>query len=361
MRRTPARAASARTSVARGRVPAAGRLAGGLAGGLALLLAVAGCGAVEGQSQAGGEASASCDKAASYPSGPVELVVPWEAGGGTDSVARLIGEQLADKLGTQVNVVNRVGGGGVVGHAAIAEATPDGSTIGMATVELTMLHWLGLTDLDYKQVEPVAQVNADPAGVTVASDAPWEDVKDLVATAEDKPGSLTGSGTGRGGIWDAARAGMLIEAGAPATSIRWVPSDGAAPALQELVAGGIDVSFASLVENQTMLDAGRAKALAIMSDERDPNFPDVPTLKEQGIDFEMSAWRGIVGPAGMPDDVVAELECNLDDIVHGKEFEKFMGRSGFGIEWRDSDAFASFMAEQDASKGRIMRAAGLTQ
>jgi len=357
MRRTPARTTAARTTAARG----PRRRPGLIAVLAAAALAVTGCGAVEGQSQAEGEAAASCDKAASYPSGPVELVVPWEAGGGTDSVARLIGKQLADKLGTQVNVVNRVGGGGVVGHSAIAEAPPDGSTIGMATVELTMLHWLGLTDLDYQQVEPVAQVNADPAGVTVRSDAPWDDVEALVEAAQDKPGSLTGSGTGRGGIWDAARAGMLIEAGAPANAIRWVPSDGAAPALQELVAGGVDISFASLVENQAMLDAGRAKALAVMADERDPNFPDVPTLKEQGIDFEMSAWRGIVGPAGMPEDVVAELECNLADIVHGKEFEKFMGRSGFGIEWRDSDEFARFMAEQDASKGRIMRAAGLAQ
>ena len=326
----------------------------------AAALALSGCGAVQGQSSAEGTAPAECDKAPDYPSGPVELIVPWEAGGGTDSVARFLGSELAKQLGTQVNVVNRVGGSGVVGHSAIAEGTPDGSTIGLATVEITMMHWQGLTDLSYQDLTPVAQVNADPAGITVRADAPWDDAKALVEEAQQRPGALTASGTGRGGIWDLARAGMLMNTGAEPAAIRWVPSDGAAPALQELVAGGIDISFASLVENQTMLDSGRVKALGVMAAQRDPNFPDVPTLKEQGIDFEMSAWRGIAGPEGMPQDIVAELSCNLDHIVHGRAFEKFMGKTGFGIEWRDSEEFAKFMAEQDADKGRIMKAAGLT-
>jgi tripartite-type tricarboxylate transporter receptor subunit TctC len=322
--------------------------------------ALAGCGAVENQSAGESTGAQGCDKSPSFPGGPIELIVPWEAGGGTDSVARFLGTQLAKELGTQVNVVNRVGGSGVVGHAAIASAPADGSTIGLATVEITMMHWQGLTDLDQEELAPVAQVNADPAAITVSADAPYDDAKDLVAAAEKNPGSLTASGTGRGGIWDLARAGMLIEAGADPGTIRWVPSDGAAPALQELVAGGIDVSFASLVENQTMLKAGKVKALGVMSDERDPRFPDVPTLKEQGIDFEMSAWRGIAGPAGLPEDVVAELSCTLDVIVHGDAYTNFMKKTGFGIEWRGSNEFAQYMEQQDSSKGRIMEASGLT-
>jgi len=300
-----------------------------------------------------------CDTAPDFPRRPIELIVPWAAGGGTDSVARFLGTQLAERLGTQVNVVNRTGGGGVVGHSAIATARPDGTTIGLATVEITMMHWQGLTDLTYEQLTPVAQVNSDAAGVTVASDAPWADVRQLLAAAAGQPGATTASGTGRGGIWDLARAGMLVEAGLPADAIRWVPSEGAAPALQELVAGGVQVSTASLVENQTMIHAGRAKAIGVMAEERDPKFPDVPTLREQGVDFTMAAWRGIAGPEGLPEDVVSELSCHLDAVVHSPAYEEFMGTAGFGIEWRNAEEFAAFMAEQDAEKGEIMRSAGL--
>lgn len=332
-----------------------------LAGSAGLVLA--GCGSASSETAAGGAGQAgegACDKAPEYPSGPVELVVPWAAGGGTDGVARFVGNRLGERLDTQVNVVNRTGGSGVVGHSAIAHGNPDGSTIGMVTVELTMMHWQGLTELTYRDVTPIAQVNNDPAGVTVAADAPWQDVEALVADARKSPGSLTASGTGRGGIWNLAIAGMLIEAGAQPNAIKWVPSEGAAPALQELVAGGVDISTASLVENKTMIDAGKVEPIAVMADERDPKYPDVPTLKEKGINFEMSAWRGIAGPKGMDKDVVAELECHLDKIVHGKQYQGFMDKQGYGIEWKGAKAFGDFMAEQDKTKGEIMEKAGLT-
>jgi tripartite-type tricarboxylate transporter receptor subunit TctC len=152
---------------------------------------------------------------------------------------------------------------------------------------------------------------------------------------------------------------MLLEAGLAPDAIRWVPSEGAAPALQELVAGGVDVSTASLVENQTMIQAGRAKALGVMAEERLANFPDVPTLREQGIDFTMAAWRGIAGPAGLPEDVVGELSCHLEAIVHSPAYEEFMRTAGFGIVWRNAQDFGAYLAQQDAEKGEIMRAAGL--
>lgn len=340
-----------------------GRPAGGLVRTAALVgsacLLLSACGGVTEQPETEAGSGEGCDQAPNYPNGPVELVVPWAAGGGTDSVARFVGSELADKLDTQVNVVNRTGGSGAVGHSAIAGGAPDGSTIGLATVEITMMHWQGLTDLNHEQLTPIGQVNADPAGITVPADAPWDSAKELIEDAEKNPGQLTASGTGRGGIWDLARAGMLLEAGADPNAIEFVPSDGAAPALQELVAGGIDISFASLVENQTMLDEGRVKAIGVMGDERDPNFPDVPTLKEQGIDFEMAAWRGIAGPAGMDENVVAELSCHLDEIVHGEKYKNFMDKSGFGIVWRDAEEYGDFMAEEDESKGEIMKKAGL--
>jgi tripartite-type tricarboxylate transporter receptor subunit TctC len=327
----------------------------------ALSLILSGCSGGQG-SASGADSTDACDIAPDYPKGPVELIVPWAAGGGTDGVARAVGNQLSAALGTQVNVVNRTGGSGVVGHQAIASASPDGQTLGLTTVEIGMMHWQGLTDLTSADLTAIAQMNADPAGLTVAEDASWETATDLIAHIEDNPGDIVASGTGQGGIWHLALVGMLLEAGMEPDVISWVPSEGAAPALQELVAGGIDLSSASLGENKTMLDGGRAKALAVMSKERVENFPDVPTLGEDaGFDFELAVWRGITGPEGMDKDVVAELECHLEDIAESEEYGEFMANLGLGVTFRGADEFADYMAKDDAQKGEIMEAAGLAK
>ena len=119
--------------------------------------------------------------AQNYPNRPITLIVPWGAGGGTDATARIIGSLLEKDLGQPVNVVNRTGGSGVVGHSAIATAAPDGYTIGVATVEIGMMHWQGLTALNGDSYTPLGLVNADPAGVQVRSDSPYKTVNDLVA------------------------------------------------------------------------------------------------------------------------------------------------------------------------------------
>lgn len=322
-------------------------------------LVLAGCSGSETSTEAG--SGNDCDTAPNYPKGPVEMVVPFAAGGGTDSVARNVAEQLGSALGTQVNVVNKTGGGGVVGHQAISQAAADGQTIGLVTAELGMLHHLGLTEVSPKSVTGIAQINEDPAGLTVAADSRFESATDIVDYAKENPGELVGSGTAQAGIWHVAIAGMLLEEGVDANAIRWVPSEGAAPALQELVAGGIDISSASLAENRTMIDSGRVKAIGVMADERNPDFEDVKTLKEQGIDYSLGTWRGISGPAGMPENVVAELECSLKNIVQSEEYTSFMADAGLGIQFRDATEFTSFMLEDDADKGKIIADAGLAE
>jgi tripartite-type tricarboxylate transporter receptor subunit TctC len=147
--------------------------------------------------------------AQNYPVRPITLIVPWGAGGGTDATARIIGSLLEKDLGQPVNVVNRTGGSGVVGHAAIASAQPDGYTIGLATVEIGMMHWQGLTDLTSASYTPIGLVNADPAGVQVRADSPYKTVNELLAAIKANPGKFKASGTGQGGIWHLAIAGLL--------------------------------------------------------------------------------------------------------------------------------------------------------
>lgn len=330
----------------------------GAAGAASLLLA-----ACNGDGDPGaGDGDNDCDLAPDYPSGPVELIVPWAAGGGTDSVARLVGDQLSDELGTQVNVVNREGGSGVVGHQAMADAPPDGQTIGLVTVEIGMMHWQGLTDLNPEDLTGIAQINEDPAGITVADDAEWETAQEFLDYIEDNPGEVVGSGTGQGGIWHLALIDMLIEAGLEPDDVNFVPSDGAAPALQELVAGGVDVTTSALGENLTMLESGDVRALAVMGSEPDPNFEDVPTLEEEtGLETDVGVWRGIAGPADMDEDVVAELECHLETVVTSDEYEEFMADSGLGVAFADSEDFTTLMREDDEEKGVLMEEAGLAE
>lgn len=151
---------------------------------------------------------------ADYPEKPITIIVPWAAGGGTDATARTIGKALEEELGATVNVVNRTGGSGVVGHSAIARANPDGYTLGLVTGEINMMHWQGLTDLTYRDYTPIAQINYDYAGVQVAADGPFDDLEDLVKTVGEQPkGTYTASGTGQGGVWHLAFAGFLMDQG----------------------------------------------------------------------------------------------------------------------------------------------------
>src|SRR5262245_58411172 len=179
---------------------------------------------------------------AAYPERPIQLIVPWAAGGGTDATARIMGTLLEKELGQPVNVVNRTGGNGVVGHSAFSTgAQPDGYTIGMITVEIGMMKWAGISDLAYERFTPLALVNEDPPGVTVGADSTYKSIKELVDAIKANPGKLKASGTSQGGIWHLALAGWLQKMGLKADAVPWVPSNGAAPAMQDLAAGGIDI------------------------------------------------------------------------------------------------------------------------
>ncbi|WP_110600914.1 tripartite tricarboxylate transporter substrate binding protein [Salinicola lusitanus] len=299
---------------------------------------------------------------AEYPEKPITLIVPWAAGGGTDATARIIASSLEEQLGQTINVVNRTGGSGVVGHTAIANARPDGYTLGLATVEVAMMHWQGLTDLTYQDFTPIAQINFDSASLSVAEDSPFDNLEAFVTQVKDNPkGTYTASGTGLGGIWHVALNGFLMDQGIAAGKITWIPSQGSAPAMTELASGSIDVVASSLPEARSMIDAGELRSLGVMTPERLEGFPDVPTFEEQiGSDFTLGAWRGIVGPKGMSEDVVATLEDALKKAYDSDAYQSFMARQGYGVVWRDADGFEQLMAEDDQKFGKIMGEMGLT-
>lgn len=300
--------------------------------------------------------------AQNYPARPITLIVPWGAGGGTDATARILASLMEKELGQPVNVVNRTGGSGVVGHAAIASAPPDGYTIGLATVEIGMMHWQGLTELTGASYTPIGLVNADPAGVQVRADAPYKTVQDLLAAIKANPGKFKASGTGQGGIWHLALAGLLRDQKIDPASVPWVPSNGAAPGLQDMVAGGIEIAPVSLPEARSLIDAGKVKSLAIMNDKPSALYPNVPTLKSAiGSDWTMAAWRGIVAPKGIPADVRNKLAATVQKVANSKEYTDFMASRGFGVVYAGPDDFGRFMAKSDAELGATMKAVGIAK
>jgi putative tricarboxylic transport membrane protein len=299
---------------------------------------------------------------AAYPERPITLIVPWNAGGGTDATGRIIANLLQKELGQPVNVVNRTGGSGVVGHSAIATGTPDGYTIGVVTVEIGMMHWAGLTELKGTDYTPIALYNYDPAGLQVRADSPWKTAKDVIDAIKAEPGKHKASGTGQGGIWHLALAGMLNKAGIDPGAAPWVPSQGAAPGLQELVAGGVDIVPCSVVEAAALLSAGKVRSLAVMDTQKLDAFPNIPTLKEAaGVDWQTSAWRGIAAPKGLPEDITAKLVAAMDKAYKSQEFIDFMKGRGFGMVWRPGPEFAKWMADSDASLGAAMKASGIAK
>lgn len=300
--------------------------------------------------------------AQTYPSRPITMVVPWGAGGGTDATARIVAAMMEKEMGQPVNVVNRTGGNGVVGHSAIASAPADGYTLGMITVEISMMHWAGLTDLKPTNYTPLALMNIDPAAVTVRADSPYKTVNDLLAAIKANPGKFKASGTGQGGIWHLALAGMLKDQKMEISAAPWVPSNGAAPAMNDLAAGGIEFVTCSLPESRALIDAGKARPLTIMANQPSGLYPNVPTLKTAtGSNWAIGAWRGIAGPKGLPADVQTKLGAVLKKIYDSPDYQGFMQQRGFGVVYADAKGFEQFMAKGDSDMGTVMKSLGLAK
>ena len=293
------------------------------------------------------------------PERQIQMIVPWGAGGGTDAVARFVAAELEKDLKQPVTVVNRTGG---VGHQAVASSPPDGYTLGLITVEVAMMRHVGLTQLSHTDFTPVALVNYDPNAVFVRTDSPIKTTKDLIDAAKANPGKLKSSGTGQGGIWHLGLAGMLVDSQLPGNAITWVPSQGAAPGLQDLMAGGIETASCSLPEARALIEAGRVRPLVLMADKPDGLFPNVPLLKsETGSGWTNGAWRGVAGPKGMPKEVVDKLAASIKKIYDSKAYADFLASRGFGAMWGGPAEFAAFMAREDASKGTVLKAVGLAK
>ncbi len=299
---------------------------------------------------------------AEYPNKAITLVCPWGAGGGTDRISRYLADKMSIELDQPVAVINKTGGNGAVGHNAGALATPDGYTICISTWELSILRHMGWSDIAYDTVRGVALLNKDAAGLLVHPDDAaangWKDASDWITYVKNNPG-LQASGTGTGGVWHVALLGMLAAAGVGPDAVEWLPSKGAAEGITWLLGQHIDAVTCSIVEAGPQIEAGTLVPLATMSAERMAAFPDIPTLMEAGIDWELGAWRGITVPKDTPDEVVDTLHTAIKTILDSKDWQDWMSDQGFGQLYLDSAGFDTFMAEDYEAAERLLKAGGL--
>ncbi|WP_366657774.1 tripartite tricarboxylate transporter substrate binding protein [Fodinicurvata sp. EGI_FJ10296] len=285
---------------------------------------------------------------AQWPERPITLIVPAGAGGGTDATGRLLAAELEERLGQPVNVVNQGQGGGVIGFTTMTEAEPDGYTLGIA---YNFAHYkpMGQGDFDVANMTPIAQYNFDPAGFHVRQDSEWDTITQALDDIKADPAAYDiACGGGCGGSWPIALATLLQEWDVDLSEVRMISGQGAAAALQEMVAGGFDVVPCSVPEAGSLIESGLVKGLAVFGSERLEAFPDIPTLEEEtGLELELGAWRGLVGPAGLPDDVVDQLGAAMEDIYDDEEFQEAMTSRGFGLRWRDTAEFEDFLLNEE--------------
>jgi len=299
---------------------------------------------------------------AEWPERAVTIVVPWSAGGGTDATARTLAQKLEERYGQPFNVVNRTGGGGLVGHITIANAPADGYTLGVITIETTMYNAQGIPGAEPENYTLIGRFNADPIGINVRADAPYDTVEDLVEAVKADPGAIKASGANFGGLSHLAWAGLLKELGIDPDASPWVASAGSAPAMQQLAAGAIGVVSTSPAEARALVEAGEAKTLAVLSGERTEVFPDLVTTDEVfGIQWSPLPFRGLAGPADMPADVTATLSDALAEITADAEFREFMGSRGFSVAYQDAATFTETVMTSRTGLVEAMKALGLAE
>ena len=298
-----------------------------------------------------------------FPDRPISIIVPWAAGGGTDAVVRTFAAGFQEELGVPVNVINRTGGGGITGHSAIINAEADGYTLGAASPEIGLYRTLGTADISLDDLDLFSRLAIIPAGVTVAADSPFETLEQLIAAVRSEPaGTYSSSGTGVGGSWHVAAGGLLAAADIDPQKLKWVPSQGGAPALMEVMSGGITMFTGSPVEALSLLEAGRVRTLAVMLDERSETFPDAPTVREAiGKDWSYANWFALVAPRG--------IDAEARDILYQAaaranarpEVQSALKERGITPVWDEPGEFDVFAADFTVTAKSVLEGLGLAK
>lgn len=299
-----------------------------------------------------------------WPTGkPISYVVPFAAGGTTDTLARLIGQQLGTALGTTVVVENKGGAAGSIGSEAAARSAPDGYTLLGGTVSSHAINISLYPKLGYdpiKSFSPVTLIGTNPVVLVVSAASPYKTLKDVLTAAKGKQGGLSSASAGTGSSQHLAVELLAYKSGVKFTHI---PYKGSGPAIQDVISGQVDMMFDTTVVAAPHIQSGKLRAIAVTSPKRLASMPDVPTVAESGVaelkDFQVQSWQAIFVPAGTPTPVVTRLHDEIRKILAQPDMQTRL--KGFGMEPADLNTtqIAAFQKAEVEKWAQVIKAANI--
>jgi tripartite-type tricarboxylate transporter receptor subunit TctC len=295
-----------------------------------------------------------------YPSKPIKFVVPFPAGGPADTFARVLGDKLSTLLGQPVVIENRAGAGGLTGIASVAKSDPDGHTVGIAPSSALAINVNLREHMPFRPLEDfrlITQIVSVPEILVVGEGVPAKSLAELIALAKAQPGKLVFASTGLGGMPHLATELLKLSAG---IELVHLPYTGAAPAVNDLLGGHVQMMFADVPVLLGAVQSGKLRALAIGSRVRSPSVPDVPTTAELGMpDVEADNWYGLVVPAATPAPVAAKLAAAAIEALHSTEVKEKLAAQGAIAVGNSSEEFTAYVKSETDRWGKVIAAAGL--
>ncbi|RZJ62046.1 MAG: tripartite tricarboxylate transporter substrate binding protein [Acidovorax sp.] len=299
-----------------------------------------------------------------WPTGKtISYVVPFAAGGTTDTLGRLIGQQLGTALGTTVVVENKGGAAGSIGSEAAARAAPDGYTLLGGTVSSHAINVSLYPKLGYdpiKSFSPVTLIGTNPVVLVVSANSPHKTLKDVLAAAKGKEGGLSSASAGTGSSQHLAVELLAFKSGVKFTHI---PYKGSGPAIQDVISGQVDMMFDTTVVAAPHIQSGKLRAIAVTSPKRLASMPDVPTVAESGVnglaDFQVQSWQAIFAPANTPAPIVTRLHDEIRKILAQPDMQTRL--KGFGMEPADMTTaqIATFQKAEVDKWAQVIKAANI--
>ncbi|RFU63867.1 tripartite tricarboxylate transporter substrate binding protein [Peribacillus glennii] len=301
----------------------------------------------------GCSSDSSATKENKFPEKDITLIVPKAPGGGTDLTARGLAEYAKKQIDQNIVVVNKPSGNGVTGMVEGSKAKKDGYTLTMTTVELAMLPHMNRSPVDYKDFSPIVAPIADPASIMVPADAPYNTLEEFLEHAKKNPGKLKVGNSGVGTIFHLASVAVEDKTGVKFTHVPY--NEGSAPAVAALVGGHLDAVSVAPGIAKAQIDAGKIKVLAIMSDEKLPLFPEVPTFKELGYDITIRAWAALNAPADTPDEIMDSLNEIFSKTSKDPEFKKFLEKQGIQPVEIEGEELKNMIEEDHNYYGELLK------
>ena len=291
---------------------------------------------------------------AQYPERPIKMIVPWPAGGDTDNIFRPFAVELQKHIDQPVIIANVGGASGTVGAREAKNSPADGYTLYAVHDYIHLVHYAGITEVTYTDFEPICLVAATPSMLTASAKTPWKNWQELFDDAKKRPGQITVGAT----LGSTSHIFPALVEKAAGIKFKYVSYEGLAPRMNALLGGHIDLTDANLTQ-KGKVDAGILRFIAIATEARNPDVPDVPTLKELGMNIIYEVVRGLMVPKGTPAPARAKLEQACGTAAKEPTFAEAMKLQGTRVAYLDSKAYATFLDKIDAENKTIMADLGL--